>query len=105
MIVSLPPKATRCCEVALSVVVKPHIAPALRRSVSSRGRRKRQADRVLQQFRTHTIELTAMDYVRAAIVNAIVENMDIQDLWAMAEHAKTPEDFDRAVNELAQTVE
>ena len=45
-----------------------------------------------------------MDYVRAAICNAIVENMDIQDLWAMAEHAKTPEDFDRAVNELTETM-
>ena len=45
--------------------------------------------------------LTPMDYVRAAICNAIAEGMSLNDLFAMAQHARTCERFDAAVNELA----
>lgn len=51
------------------------------------------------------MHLTAMDWIRAAIANAQAEGMDLSDLAAMARHAQTPEHFDRAVNELAQTQE
>lgn len=47
------------------------------------------------------IQVTPMDWIRAAICNGIVEGMDILDLWACAENAETPEAFDKAVNELA----
>ena len=46
-----------------------------------------------------------MDYVRGAIANAIVERMSLTDLYACAEHAETAEDFDTAVNLLAQMIE
>ena len=45
-----------------------------------------------------------MDYVRAALLNAAVEGMTIQDLYAMAEHATTCESFDRAVNTLSDAM-
>jgi nitrogen regulatory protein PII len=48
-------------------------------------------------------EPTPMDWIRDAIANAAVENMDIADLIACAEHAETVEDFNSAVNLLAQT--
>jgi hypothetical protein len=41
-----------------------------------------------------------MDWIRAAIANAQNEGLTLQDIATMAEHAKTPQDFDRAVNEL-----
>lgn len=44
--------------------------------------------------------LQHMDWIREAIRNAHTEGLTIQDLAAMAEHAKTPQDFDTAVNEL-----
>lgn len=42
--------------------------------------------------------LQPMDYVRAAIAQAMVENLTLDDLWRCAEHADTPETFDAAVN-------
>ena len=50
------------------------------------------------------MDLDAMTYIRAAIANALVEDMTIKDLWAMAEYAPTPQSFDAAVNTLAQTI-
>ena len=50
------------------------------------------------------LELTAMDYFIAAIANARAEGMDLEDVWACLEHAKTPADFDRAVNLLTYTM-
>lgn len=44
-----------------------------------------------------------MDMVRAAIINALIEDMTLEDLWFCAEHAKTPDDFDDAVNLLTYT--
>lgn len=44
------------------------------------------------------IEITDMDYVRAAIANALAEGVSINDLWKAAELAETAEDFDDAVN-------
>jgi len=44
------------------------------------------------------MNLRPMDYVRAALANAMVEDMDITDLWRAAEEAKTPGDFDERVN-------
>jgi len=51
------------------------------------------------------MHLTSMDYTRAALLNALHEGMTLQDVYAMAEHAQTPQSFDRAVNVLANTVE
>lgn len=45
-----------------------------------------------------TMILQPMDYVRAAIAQAMVENLTLDDLWRCAEHADTPETFDAAVN-------
>lgn len=45
-----------------------------------------------------------MDWIRGAIANAAIEGLEIEDLYACAEHAATPQDFDNAVNILAQTV-
>ena len=45
-----------------------------------------------------------MDWVRGAIANACIEGLTIDDLWFCAEYAATPQDFDNAVNLLAQTV-
>lgn len=50
------------------------------------------------------IELSEMDWVRAAIANALAEGLSLADVAAMAEHATTPEAFDRAVNELVRTM-
>lgn len=49
------------------------------------------------------MNLTAMDYVRAAMANAMAEGMNMRDLWECAHHAETPERLDYAVNLLAQT--
>ena len=46
-----------------------------------------------------------MDLVRAALANAMVEDMTLEDVARCAEYAATVEDFDTAVNELAQTQE
>lgn len=48
------------------------------------------------------LNLSPMDWVRAALVNADVEGLSLQDVKAMAEHASTPERFDSAVNELVR---
>lgn len=50
----------------------------------------------------YLFELDEMDFVRAAIANAMAENMTLEDLWACAEHAADVDDFDEAVNLLAQ---
>ena len=48
------------------------------------------------------MNLSSMDWVRAALANAQAEGLTIDDVLAMAEHAKTTEAFDRAVNELVR---
>lgn len=50
----------------------------------------------------YLFELDEMDFVRAAIANAKAENMTLDDLEACAEHAADVDDFDYAVNLLAQ---
>ena len=45
-----------------------------------------------------------MDNVRAAIINALIEDMSLEDLWWCSEHADTTEDFDAAVNLLTYTM-
>ena len=50
--------------------------------------------------RDSDLNLTHMDYIRGAIANALADGLDLADVWAMAEHAETPEAFDRAVNDL-----
>ena len=59
-------------------------------------------DSVIER-RQQMFELTDMDYVRGAIVNAILEEMTLSDLWECAANARDPESFDNAVNILAQT--
>lgn len=49
-------------------------------------------------------DLTEMDYVIAAISNAIAEEMSLVDLLHCAIHAKNARDFDTAVNILAQMI-
>ena len=44
--------------------------------------------------------LSNMDYFKAAIINAVVEDLTVTDLWACVEHAQSAKDFDTAVNEL-----
>lgn len=48
------------------------------------------------------MNLTAMDYIRAALSNAQASGLNLADVAAMAEHATTPETFDRAVNILGE---
>lgn len=48
------------------------------------------------------MELDEMDWVRAALANAIAEGLSLGDVAEMARHAKTPESFDKAVNELVR---
>jgi len=48
------------------------------------------------------LDLTAMSWVRAALTNALVEGLEIEDVAMMAEHADTPQAFDEAVNELVR---
>lgn len=55
-------------------------------------------------MRPTAITVDPMDWVRAALLNAKVENLTIADLIAMAEHAKTPRAFDAAVNEFIRTM-
>ena len=50
-------------------------------------------------------KLSEMDYVRGALANALSEDMTLIDLWQCSIHAKNTEDFDKAVNLLAQMVE
>jgi hypothetical protein len=50
------------------------------------------------------MDLTPMDYVRAALANAMIEGMTAEDLFFMAMHAQTARDFDDAVNMLANTM-
>lgn len=50
------------------------------------------------------MNLSPMAYVRGAIVNAMLEDMTLEELFAAAEYAETCEAFDNAVNELAQTM-
>lgn len=45
-----------------------------------------------------------MDMVRGAIINALIEDMSLEDLWFCAEHAETPDAFDDAVNLLTYTL-
>ena len=49
-------------------------------------------------------ELVETDYLRAGIANAMIEGMTVRDLWECAQYAETMDDFDAAVNMLAQTV-
>lgn len=51
---------------------------------------------------TDSFVLTDMDYTRGAIAMALAEEMTLIDLWRCAEYAETAEDFDDAVNILAQ---
>ena len=50
------------------------------------------------------MDLTQADYLRAALANAILEDMSLDDVMECAIHAATIEDFEEAVNVLAQTV-
>jgi len=47
---------------------------------------------------------TEMDWFRAALDNAQAEGMTIDDLQAMAQHARTAQEFDTAVNVLTNTM-
>jgi len=50
------------------------------------------------------MDLTPMDYVRATLANAILEGMDVNDLIEVSLDARTTEDWEEAVNLLAQTM-
>jgi hypothetical protein len=50
------------------------------------------------------MEFTEMDWVRAAIANALIEEMTVFDLYEMAQHAETVESFEDAVNILSNTM-
>lgn len=42
--------------------------------------------------------LTAMDYVRAALANAMAEGLDLTDVWQAADEATSCKGFDENVN-------
>jgi len=46
--------------------------------------------------------LSDMDWVRAALSNAVIEGLTLNDVAECARHAASPERFDSAVNELAR---
>ena len=46
--------------------------------------------------------LTAMDYIRAALANAMAEDLDLADVWQAIEQAETPTQFDANVNAIVQ---
>ena len=50
------------------------------------------------------MDLTEMDYIRAAIAQARAVGFNINDIARCAEHAKTAREFDDAVNLLANMV-
>lgn len=49
------------------------------------------------------MDLGEMDYVRAALLNALYSDLDLEDVMECSIWAKTPEDFDTAVNLLGLT--
>jgi len=56
----------------------------------------------MQKESKNLYDLTSMCFVRASICNAMSEGLTIEDLFACAENAKTPEKFDEAVNILVR---
>jgi len=48
------------------------------------------------------MNLTAMDYIRAALANAMAEDLDLADVWQAIEQAETPTQFDANVNAIVQ---
>ena len=48
------------------------------------------------------MNLTAMDYIRAALANAMAEDLDLADIWQAIEQAETPAAFDENVNAIVQ---
>lgn len=46
--------------------------------------------------------LTPMDYIRAALANAMAEDLDLSDVWQAIEQAETPSEFDANVNAIVQ---
>ena len=52
----------------------------------------------------HAAMNSPMDNVRAAIINALIEDMNLEDLWWCAEHADTTGDVAAAVNLLTYTM-
>ena len=47
------------------------------------------------------MQLTPMDWIRAALYNAAASGLTFDDVCRMSEHADTPQDFDAAINALA----
>ena len=45
--------------------------------------------------------LTPMDYLRAALAQAMAEGMDLREVWAAAEATETVEQFDQAITAIA----
>lgn len=48
------------------------------------------------------LTLSEMDWIRAALANAASEQITVQDILRLSEHAKTARDLDTAVNLYAQ---
>ena len=46
--------------------------------------------------------LTPMDYIRAALAQAMAEDLDLSDVWDAIEQAETPSQFDANVNAIIQ---
>jgi len=49
------------------------------------------------------MKLSPMDYARAAIANAMAEDLDLADVWLAIEQAETPAQFDANVNTIVQS--
>ena len=41
--------------------------------------------------------LTPMDYIRAGLAAAMADGLDVSEIWLAADTAKTPEQFDAAI--------
>lgn len=45
---------------------------------------------------------TPIEYIRAAIANAMVEDLNVTQIWQAAKNAQTPEQFDANINAIVQ---
>jgi hypothetical protein len=47
------------------------------------------------------MNLSPMDYIRAAIANALAEGLDLSEVWAAVDLSETPADFPSMVSAVA----
>lgn len=50
----------------------------------------------------HAMKLSPIQYIRAALANAMAEDLDMSDVWQAIEEAETPAQFDANINAIVQ---